>query len=364
VETGGYAGDLLVSRTDGLDSRDAGLASAIVFGCLRRQAQLDFLIEQATSKPVARLDAAVRIAMRMGIFQLRHLERVPPHAVVSESVQLVKRARKASAAGLVNAVLRKVPRGAVEWPDRHVQFSMPAWLMEKWDREFGPETADGIAAAFLSAPEIYVRHPTAEASGVELEATDVPGCYRVVSGNPRGLRVQDIGSQSIVPLLELRPGMTFLDLCAAPGNKTAQALESGVTGIACDRYLHRLQNVSGCSRVVLDATRPLPLRASFDRILIDAPCSGTGTLGRNPEIRWRLRREDLDELHDRQIEILNHGLEHLRPGGRLVYSTCSLERRENEEVVAEARGARVLAVYRRTPGIDPGDGFFAAVLTV
>jgi 16S rRNA (cytosine967-C5)-methyltransferase len=183
----------------------------------------------------------------------------------------------------------------------------------------------------------------------------------VVSGDVRGLRVQDIGSQSIVPLLALEPDMTFLDLCAAPGNKTAQALESGVTGIACDRHLHRLRNVAGCARVVLDATGPLPFRGTFDRILVDAPCSGTGTLGRNPEIRWRLRPEDIEELHEKQAAILARGLSHLAAGGRLVYSTCSLERRENEDVVARAAGAELVQTSRRTPGIDPGDGFFAAV---
>ena len=149
----------------------------------------------------------------------------------------------------------------------------------------------------------------------------------MVSGDIEGLRMQDIGSQSIVPLLDLQPGLTFLDLCSAPGNKTAQALESGVTGIACDLHWHRLRNVGGgCGRVVLDATQPLPFRGQFDRVLIDAPCSGTGTLARNPEIRWRLKPDDIEELHVKQLAILRQGLSQLKPGGRLVYSTCSLER--------------------------------------
>jgi 16S rRNA (cytosine967-C5)-methyltransferase len=166
-----------------------------------------------------------------------------------------------------------------------------------------------------------------------------------------------------VPQLDLQPGLRFIDLCAAPGNKTAQALECGVTGIACDVHLHRLRSVSGCARVVLDASGPLPFRGRFDRILIDAPCSGTGTLGRNPEIRWRLKPADIEELHEKQVAILARGLEHLEPGGRLVYSTCSLQRRENEDVVSRS-GARVIEMRRRTPGVDAGDGFFAAALTV
>jgi 16S rRNA (cytosine967-C5)-methyltransferase len=184
----------------------------------------------------------------------------------------------------------------------------------------------------------------------------------VLSGSTAGLRMQDIGSQTVVPLLDLRPGVTFLDLCAAPGIKTAQALETpGVRAIACDLYAHRLRHVSGCARVSLDATQPLPFRREFDRVLVDAPCSGTGTLGRNPEIRWKLRPEDLEDLHDRQAAILRRALDHLKPGGRLVYATCSLERRENEDVVS-AVGAHVVHTHRRIPGIDAGDGFYAAVI--
>ncbi len=397
VEGGGYASDLLFSRSGGLDSRDAGLASEIVLGSLRFQGQLDFLIEHLSGRAAARLDPEVRIALRMAIYQLRHLSRVPEHAAVSESVELVKRARKRSAAPLVNAVLRKVDREAVAWPDRAVELSHPAWLLERWERQFGCETAEKIARANLATPETYVRiaEPLADARGSVLggaaagsatasgaarggalapnrdregadgfEATEVPGCYRVTAGHAEGLRIQDIGSQSIVPLLDLQPGQTFLDLCAAPGNKTAQALESGVRAVACDIHLSRLVNMRGlgCDLVVLDGTRPLPFRGRFERILVDAPCSGTGTLGRNPEIKWRLQPGDFEALHRRQVALLGNALERLAPGGRLVYSTCSLEREENEDVIA-AIGAPVERLWRRLPGVDRGDGFFAAVLT-
>lgn len=360
VERGAYAAELL-ARIEKLDERDARLCSQIVFGCLRRQAQLDYLMEQSTGKPAARLDAPVRIALRMGLYQLRWLERVPAHAVVGESVELVKRARKASAAALVNAVLRRADRdpGDVQWPTREIALSMPRWLLEGWDRAFGREVSDRIARAALVEPERWLRNPPEH---LQVEPAEIPGAYRVLGGDTRGLRLQDIGSQSIVPLLGLGPGMTFLDLCAAPGNKTAQALESGVAAIACDLHLHRLRTVEGCARLVLDAREPLPFRRRFDRILVDAPCSGTGTLGRNPEIRWRLRPEDIEDLHRRQVAILRRALEHLAPGGRLVYSTCSLEPLENEDVVREAAPDRVVEERRRIPGIDPGDGFYAAVL--
>jgi 16S rRNA (cytosine967-C5)-methyltransferase len=364
VERGGYAADLLHSRTARLAANDAGLASEIVLGSLRYQGQLDFLIRQLSGRDAARLDPEVRIALRMGIYQMRHLGRIPPHAAVSESVELVKQARKRSAAPLVNAVLRKVDREPVAWPDRATELSHPAWMLERWERQYGPETATRMARANLLPPETYVRVAGSNPPpGPSLEPTEVEGCYRLLEGATAGFRMQDIGSQAVVPLLELESGQTFLDLCAAPGNKTAQALERGVRAVACDIHLRRLARMKdlGCGLVVLDGTRPLPFAARFERILVDAPCSGTGTLARNPEIKWRLRPAVLADLHARQTALLRNGLQRLAPGGRLVYSTCSLEREENEEVVAEVAPAARL--WRRLPGIDPGDGFFAAVIT-
>jgi 16S rRNA (cytosine967-C5)-methyltransferase len=360
VDHGGYASDLLFARSAQLDSRDAGLASEIVFGALRFQSQLDFLIEHYSGRPAARLDAEVRIALRIGIYQLRYLERVPAHAAIHESVELIKQARKRSAAGFANAVLRKVDRSPVAWPTREIELSHPAWLLDRWDRQFGPETATAIALANLQRPETYVRVPPGASTSAELAPTDVPGCFRLLSGEVQNLRIQDIGSQSIVPLLDLAPGQTFLDLCAAPGNKTAQALESGVTVIASDFHLSRLTPLKslGIDLVTLDARQPLPFRRRFDRILLDAPCTGTGTLARNPEIKWRLTPANIEELRQTQVQLLHQAIEALAPGGKLVYSTCSLEREENEEVV----GALPLSMMRRIPGRDPGDGFFAAVL--
>jgi 16S rRNA (cytosine967-C5)-methyltransferase len=332
VQQGGYASDLLLDRTAHLNSRDAGLASELVFGCLRYQAQLDYLISRRASRA---LDVEVRIALRMGIYQLRYLDRIPPHAAVGEGVELVKRAHKASAAGLVNAILRKVDRQPVPWPNRATELSMPAWLLEKWDRQFGIATTNQIAAAFLQPAETSIA-----STG----------------------RIQDIGAQSIVPLLDLHPGQTLLDLCAAPGNKTAQAIERGARVVACDIHLHRLKQMRdlNCPLVVLDGTGPLPFRAKFDRILIDAPCSGTGTLGRNPEIRWRFRASDLAALHAKQVALVRQAVRHLCPGGRLVYSTCSLEKEENELVIQEVAGPWQTTM--RLPGLNAGDGFFAAVI--
>ncbi len=366
VHRGGYASDLLRARTAELDPGDAGLAHELVFGCLRLQLQLDYLIEHYSGRK-QRLDVEVAVALRMGIHSLRSLERIPKHAAVSEGVELVKRARKRSAAGFVNAVLRKVNRDEVTWPSRSVALSCPEWMLARWERQYGSVAAEGIARAALEEPDIWVRF--AGEPPPELEPAEIPGAYRVLSGQPPpGARAQDIGSQSIVPLLELAPGLTFLDLCAAPGNKTAQALEAGVEAIACDIHPHRLINVTGCRRVALDASHPLPFDVKFDRILVDAPCSGTGTLGRNPEIKWRLDARSIRRLSDLQQTILANALEHLKPGGRLVYSTCSMEEEENQQVVGAVLkrwdGAKLTRIEQRIPGLQPGDGFFAAVIAL
>lgn len=169
VERGGFASDLLREAKE-LETRDAALASEIVFGCLRFQAQLDFLIGEFSGRPAEKLDAEVRGALRIGIYQLRYLDRIPPHAAIGESVEMVKCARKRSAAGLVNAVLRKVRRDPVEWPGRATELSVPAWMLERWDRRFGAETVERIARAFLRRPETYVRvSPGRAVEGLNLE---------------------------------------------------------------------------------------------------------------------------------------------------------------------------------------------------
>ncbi len=216
-------------------------------------------------------------------------------------------------------------------------------MLDRWTRRYGAEAAEGIARAGLEKPETSV--------------------------NPETGRVQDVGARSIVPLLAIERGMSVLDVCAAPGNKTAQALASGGVVVACDRYVKRLAEVPaaigpfwsrGAARVAADATIPLPFGRKFDRVLVDAPCSGTGTLGRNPEIKWRLAEADLAAFRERQANILANAMACLAPGGRLVYATCSLEPEENENVV---EGWRVERTMLRLPGRDAGDGFFAAVIT-
>jgi len=337
VHSGGYASDLLRHEGASLAPRDAALAEAIVMGVLRYRGQLDFLIGYFAGHAKPKLDPEVRITLEMGIYQLRYLDRIPPHAAVTESVELVKSSNKQSAAGLVNAILRKVNRQPVEWPDRATELSLPPWLLARWDKQFGDEMAEKIALAALVEPDKNI--------------------------NPQTGRQQDVGAQTIVPLLEIEPGMTCLDVCAAPGNKTAEAVAAGARVVACDRYWKRIEQVPvEAMRVVLDATTPLPFSQKFDRILVDAPCSGTGTLARNPEIKWRLKPGDANIFAARQRAILDQARRFMKPGGRIVYATCSLEKEENQNVV---QALRLRAeTHLRLPGRDPGDGFFAAVITL
>jgi len=359
VDRGAWSAEALAAKSVHLDPRDAGLASDIVFGVLRRRGELDEVIRHYSKVPLDRLDAEVWISLEMALYQMRFLDRVPSHAAVNDAVELARRAGAASGAAFVNAILRQSLRKPVEVPDT---FSTPAWLLERWEKQFGRETALGIARASLKVPERYIR-VGAGAAPEGASGTDVPGCYLLPEGDAGSYRFQDISAQAVVPLLGLQAGQTFLDVCASPGNKTAQALETPVRAIACDLHVSRAKILRelGIPVVVLDAREFLPFSRRFDRILLDAPCSGTGTLARNPEIKWKLEPEDFADLQERQISILRNALRQLAPGGRLVYSTCSLEREENEDVV-RATGGKVLETMQRIPGRDAGDGFFAAVL--
>lgn len=373
VADGAYASDSLLDQSRGLASRDARLASQIVFGSLRFLGQLDFLIQKYSGRAPDSLDLPVLVALRAAIFQLRYLDRIPAHAAVHDAVEYVKN-RQRAASGLVNAVLRKVDRAPVAWPDEAVELSCPAWLLDRWSSHFGKTNARGIAQAALEEPGAYIRVPLGQAppKDFELEPTGVAGCFRVLTSPPAGLpaeiRQYDIGSQSVIPLLDLQPGQTYLDLCAAPGNKTLQALEVPLQlAVACDVSERRIRDIPPvCPRVVLDAGRPLPFSRKFHRIFIDAPCSGTGTLARNPEIKWRVQAPDFIRFREKQVQILRQAVAALRPDGKLLYATCSLEAEENEEVISAVlqseQGLHLVTEHWRLPDRDPGDGFYTAVL--
>jgi 16S rRNA (cytosine967-C5)-methyltransferase len=432
---GAYASDLLHAELgSGVKPADAALATELTLGVLRQRRLLDFLLERQLKKPLAKLDLPVAIVLRIGAYQLRFLEKIPPRAAVNESVELAKSAKKSSAAPLVNAVLRRIaeqvksPAAALVPPNLPpaerlaILHSHPAWMVERWLARFGEPRTIALLESNNRAPRLScalndpVRRGEIFASlansGLRIEpGRFLANAFAVSGGSPSRaeafragqISIQDEASQAIPLLLGVHAGDRVLDLCAAPGGKTPALARAASLGIvfAADLHAHRLRSmeaqfkrlaVPGVRLIELDATQPLPFARGFDRILLDAPCSGTGTLARHPEIRWRLRPEQLAEFHNLQVRMLRNALAHLAPGGRLLYSTCSLEPEENEHVIARALGdsagiRRVPAdrltqtlAPRLAPGISASelfdsegqfhtwppdlgtDGFFAAVL--
>jgi 16S rRNA (cytosine967-C5)-methyltransferase len=375
VEEGAYASVLLVSKEAELKAPDRALCHELVMGVLRRQLWLDRLIEHYANRKVSELDAAVRVVLRLGLYQLRFLSRVPASAAVNESVNLVHLARLRSAGALVNAVLRRAtrepevdPTSTIHDPIERVAVttSHPLWLIERWTKAFGAEETEAFAQANNEpAPVAFriVNNRAQEAelceglrrSGAELVPSRVVGGAWRISGAGSSLAelvaagqvyVQDEASQLVAEALGARPGERVLDICAAPGSKTTQiadrCLDSAII-VAGDLHQHRLRAVISSAKLqglrsihclTLDGLTTLPLAdSSFDRVLVDAPCSGTGTLRRNPEIRWRISPDDIQELSRRQRRLLFNAARVVKPGGRLIYSTCSVEPDENEQVV-------------------------------
>ena len=433
---GAYASDLLhAALHSGVSAADAALATELTLGVLRWRRLLDFLLDRRLEKPVARLDLPVALALRMALYQLRFLDKIPARAAVNESVELVKQARKSSAASLVNAVLRRLSEEApspvenllppgLEAADRlGILHSHPTWLVARWLARFGEPQTIALLEADNRPPRLSCALHDANLRSETLSALERAGlriepgrllkdAFAASGGSPSEseafragkISIQDEASQAVPLLLGVRPGQRVLDLCAAPGGKTvALAHAAGPRGsvIAGDLRAHRLRameaqfkrlGLRGVHATQLDAAQPLPFAAPFDAILLDAPCSGTGTLARHPEIRWRLEPPQLAEFHALQTKMLANALGHLASGGRLVYSTCSIEPEENEDVVAEAlrgvpsvrrvradEGAQVLAphlapgvsaaelfdtagAFRTLPGQWATDGFFAALL--
>jgi 16S rRNA (cytosine967-C5)-methyltransferase len=359
-----------------LSGADRNLATALVLGVLRWQIALDEQIRKFLKRPGARLDAEVRIALRMGAFQLGFLDRVPAHAAIDDSVELVKRAGHRFAAGMVNAILRKMAASresakpfnaeSTSLAEFAMAWAHPAWMVERWARFYGLEATRGICAHGQRQPVTAVRLADAAVEaelareGVELGPGELlSGARRVLAGNVMGtaalragrVRLQDEGSQLIgeiaafVGELGGRKAEKFLDCCAAPGGKTLILAERNPEAriVACEASPRRLtmlrERLAGCGERVecrLADAAALNVDAEFDGSLVDAPCSGTGTLGRNPEIRHRLRPEDLPRQAERQRAIVRAALHAVRPGGLVVYSTCSLEPEENEQVVSAA----------------------------
>jgi 16S rRNA (cytosine967-C5)-methyltransferase len=415
-----HCDDLLrAPAMESLSQADRNLTTALVMGVLRWQLALDAILARHLQRK-SPLDAEVAIALRLGAWQLLGMDRIPAHAALAESVELTKVSGHSFASGLVNAVLRRVAENASAIaidPILDPIGAHPAWMIERWTAQFGRDAASSIAAYDQQVPPVTLRlSAAADADAESLPAGALLTRARrlIESGDaPESMRIQDEGSQLVAELAGR--GSRILDCCAAPGGKTVILAENNSQAeiTACDISEARLNAMrrsfardpltAKIHCVHADATN-LPFRdgaavsGSFDLILCDAPCSGTGTLARNPEIKLRLAVSDLRRQQERQIAILRSAYRVLAPGARMIYSTCSLEAEENSVIVetflASEPTAQLLDVGERLntmqaegslrpdgaerlrknalrddgclqmlPGVLACDGFFAAILT-
>jgi len=379
VDEGAYADlalDAAFQQSARLDPRDRGLATELVYGTLRRRGRLDFALARLSGKPLAKVEPRVLNLLRLGAYQILFLDKVPAPAAVHETVELARREQLERATGFINGILRNLirQREEIPWPDATEPVvyleklaAFPHWLARSWPRRFGGEAAVALADALLQPAPFTVRVNTlkigredflAELSSRGLEGTPTRFAPEgVVIGHRGGAslpgdaegwyQVQDEASMLIAHLLAPKPGEKILDACAAPGGKTTHLCALGdnaVEVLALDLHPQRARLVTsgaarlGCRGITArawDLTQPPPFLApaSFDAILVDAPCSGLGVLRRNPEIRWRRTAADIAQMAEQQRAILANTATLVKPGGRLLYSVCTLTEEETDGVV-------------------------------
>ncbi|MCY4612112.1 MAG: 16S rRNA (cytosine(967)-C(5))-methyltransferase RsmB [Nitrospira sp.] len=366
-----------------LSHEDQALAFELVYGVLRHRATLDWQLNAVASRPVHRLPKVVTAILRLGAYQMRYLDRIPVSAAVSESVKLAKGVKGRDWSGVVNGILRNLDRTEIEWPEMaqdpvnglSVTYSCPNWLTRRWIDRWGFEAAEAMCRHTLTIPPLTLRTNTLRCSREQLEAKLGEEGYTVsrTPGSPQGLILEKCGSLQALPalqegwcyvedeaaqlvplLLDVKPGHRILDACAAPGGKCshiAALIQDQGEIVATDpepRRLKRLESnlhtlgitcvetveISGEDAFASSTFHDTWSRTGFDRILVDAPCSGLGVLRRHPEAKWQKTDSQLDRHGERQSGILAQVARHLRPGGVLVYSACSTEPEETTQVVA------------------------------
>ncbi|MFO0734001.1 MAG: 16S rRNA (cytosine(967)-C(5))-methyltransferase RsmB [Nitrospiraceae bacterium] len=388
AEKGGELVDDAFDRTaarDQLDARERSLMVELVRGVFRHRGTLDWRLGLVADRPIRKLPLVVQTALRLGAYQILHLDKIPESAAVNESVRLVKMQAKRVGrdwSGFVNAVLRALIRTpAVSWPSADqdpvaawsVRYSCPAWVVERWISHGGRERAEALCRASVESPPLTLRANTLRCTRqalldrlaehqIDAVATAVspvgvrlasPCAVTELPGYAEGwFYVEDEAAQLVPPLLDVRPGERVLDACAAPGGKAthlAALMENQGTIVAVDRAAPRLDKVmENCRRLGVSVVRPVvadlrqlggdrhktgEFKAPFDRILLDAPCSGLGVLRRHPEGKWFKSEATIAQHAVLQSELLSVAYRLLRPGGALVYSTCSAEPEETESVV-------------------------------
>ena len=362
--------DFLLSETD-FDSRDRAFVSNLVYGVIERKITLDYQIELYLSKPIKKLKKDVLTVLRLGAYQILFMDKVPSSAAVNESVNIAKKNGLSYASGLVNAVLRKIDKNGLKLPSKEdytlylsVMYSCPEWLINKWIKEYGKEDTAGILGSSVSVLKNYIKVNNTLTSvnnliaelkkeGVDAFETQYPDCLEIHLGGKsveslesfkNGLfHVQDAACQLCAKALNAKPGDRVFDLCAAPGGKTytvAEEMNNDGEVLSFDIHEHRVKLIaSGAVRLKLtcinakkgDATRFYDELGKADAVLCDVPCSGFGIIGRKPEIKYK-NPDEIKQLPALQLQILKNGAGYVKPGGRLVYSTCTLSHSENEKV--------------------------------
>ncbi len=402
-EEDAYADRAFAAEASGLEPRDRALAMVLSYGTIQRRATLDHVLAQLTDRPLARLDPPVLATTRLGLYELLYLDRTAPHAAVNENVELVKRTRL-HAVGLVNAVLRRAARegpGLLAGLDDRspeqaaILHSVPGWLASQWWEELGAEEARALLREINQPAESALRVNTLLTAPDDVTSA-LPVPSRPAAGVPEGLVVegpfdvegsdlwasgqvqpQSRASMLVSRIVDPHPGQRVLDLCAAPGGKTthlAALMRDSGEIVAVEQHPGRaaaLQRTcarmrTSCVRLeVGDAAIPRT-DGHFDRILVDAPCSGLGTLQSRPDLRWRRRPEAIAELAALQARILAAAAPALAPDGALVYSVCTISRAEGDDVIeAFLREHDDFSVEERVqlrPDRDGTDGFFIARL--
>jgi 16S rRNA (cytosine967-C5)-methyltransferase len=398
------------------DPRDAGLVTELCYGTTRRLLRIDAILAQFSDRKLKTLEDRVLAALQLGVYQLFFM-RVPRHAAVADTVEALKSVGFERAAGFVNAILRKVaalealppvPEG-LELPARlALEHAHPEWLVRRWVRQFGPERAQVMLAADNESPRLVVRANTSKVTrdallaqlvemGAQAQATtlsplgiviDAPGRVEDLYGYDEGLwQVQDEAAQLVGIFAQVPPTAKVLDACAAPGGKACHLAQTNDV-LAIDVHENKLPKMRaeaarlGLSKSlhvkVLDASKLPDDLGEFDVVMVDAPCSGLGTLRRHPELRYRRQERDLVELTALQRAILESCSKHVAPGGLLVYATCSTDVAEDadqvemflrshpdfttEPPVGLSSLPTVQGHLRTLPGPEGLDGFFAARL--
>ena len=397
IENGAYS-DAAVKHglSIPMEMADKRLITEIVYGVVANRTRLDYIVKNYSNVPMRKISYWVKNILRMGIYQMLFLDKIPPNAAVNESVNLAKRYGHTGSVGFVNAVLRSVSNnGDVEYPkELSIYHSYPEWLVEMWIREYGEEAIEELLVAGNKRIPITLRPNKLKTTVGELiqklesenVTTKLVGDMVEISGSgsierlkafTEGLcTVQGIPSADTVKCLDPQAGETVIDVCAAPGGKTtyiAECMNNNGQVVAMDRYAHKIDIINkNCQRLGVDIVESIhhDSQRAFskyigqaDRVLVDAPCSGLGNIGSKPDIKWRKLESDIEALEETQQRILVSSDEYLKPSGVMVYSTCTISKRENDDIVnwfCESNNYTKLYEKQYFPHVDGTNGFYIA----